>query len=101
MERLLAPLWTFGSSSDSGVTTALSGILLVVVGFGMYFLPCVVAAGRRVHRVGGIAVLNILLGWTVIGWIGALLWAVSAETEQEAKLRETALSNMAQMNRLY
>ena len=41
-----------------------------------YFLPSVVAAVRVTKRGGAIFLLNLLLGWTVIGWIIALVWAV-------------------------
>ncbi|HEY0264973.1 MAG TPA: superinfection immunity protein [Granulicella sp.] len=41
----------------------------------LYFLPTILAAHRG-HRVTGILVLNVLVGWTCIGWIALLLWAV-------------------------
>ena len=44
-----------------------------------YFLPTIIAIIRGKNNAGGIFVLNFLLGWTVIGWVGALLWALSAD----------------------
>jgi len=44
---------------------------------GIYFLPTGVAIGRKGRD--GIIMLNLLLGWTVIGWIIALVWALAAE----------------------
>ncbi len=41
----------------------------------LYFLPTLVAV-RRGHPVAGILVLNLLFGWTVIGWAALLLWSV-------------------------
>jgi hypothetical protein len=41
----------------------------------LYFLPWVVAAARHHHNVMAIAVLNVLLGWTLLGWVIALVWA--------------------------
>ena len=41
----------------------------------LYFLPTLVAASRG-HGVTGILVLNLLFGWTVIGWFAMLLWAL-------------------------
>lgn len=43
----------------------------------LYFLPSVVGEKKRNAR--AILVLNIFLGWTVIGWIVALIWAVTVE----------------------
>jgi hypothetical protein len=61
---------------------ALSAVVqvAVVVAFAaLYFAPTY-AAARRAHpnRVG-IFLLNLLLGWTVIGWIAALLWAITVQ----------------------
>lgn len=43
-----------------------------------YMLPWAVAATRGKTNSGGIAVLNLLTGWTFIGWIVALAMAASA-----------------------
>lgn len=47
----------------------------VVLLVGGYFLPTIVARAQRNHQVVAIFVLNLLLGWTVVGWIVALVWA--------------------------
>ena len=44
----------------------------------LYFLPTIVASNRG-HRVAGILLLNLFLGWTVIGWILMMLWALLSE----------------------
>jgi hypothetical protein len=41
----------------------------------MYFLPTIIAAHRG-HSVAGILILNLFLGWTVIGWFALLLWSL-------------------------
>lgn len=48
--------------------------ILTIVTVG-YFLPWAVAASRGKSNSGAIAVVNFLLGWTVIGWIIALVMA--------------------------
>ena len=48
-------------------------------GFVMYFLPTIIAAVRSKRDVVSIAVLNIFLGWTLIGWIVALVWALKED----------------------
>ncbi len=53
-------------------------VLLAVVTLG-YLLPTTVA-GIRNHKNGaGIFLLNLLLGWTILGWIAALVWSVSSQ----------------------
>jgi nitric oxide reductase large subunit len=43
----------------------------------IYLLPTLVGRGKR--NAVAIAVLNIMLGWTVVGWIAALVWACTAD----------------------
>lgn len=69
-----------------------TGFLIIL--FAAYFIPIYVAYGRKVNRPAGIVVLNILLGWCVIGWIAALIWAIAAETRYQAQLREAAYRQM-------
>ena len=52
-------------------------VLSLLVTVVLYCLPIIVALSRQHPSVGGITVVDLLLGWTVIGWIGALAWACS------------------------
>jgi hypothetical protein len=45
-------------------------------GFVFYFLPAIIAFARRKRDTGGILLLNFFLGWTAIGWVIALVWAL-------------------------
>jgi hypothetical protein len=49
------------------------------IGFAMYFLPSIVAIARNKRDTTAILLLNIFLGWSVIGWIVALVWAVKTD----------------------
>lgn len=50
-------------------------VLLVVVGLPLYLTPSIVAFRRRRANRVPIAILNVVLGWTIWGWVGSLLWA--------------------------
>ena len=39
----------------------------------LYFAPAIVAAARHTHNATAILLLNLFLGWTVIGWFAAHL----------------------------
>ena len=41
----------------------------------LYFLPTIVASHRG-HNVTGVFILNLLFGWTIIGWWAILIWAL-------------------------
>jgi len=53
----------------------LISLLLIIAIGGVYFIPYIVARRRKHHNAEAIGVLNLLLGWTAIGWIVALIWA--------------------------
>ena len=44
-------------------------------GFVLYFLPTIIAAIKSKRDTVAILLLNLFLGWSVIGWIVALVWA--------------------------
>jgi hypothetical protein len=48
--------------------------ICAVVSF-LYFLPWAIAATRGRPNTGGVFVVNLLVGWTLIGWIIALVMA--------------------------
>ena len=54
-------------------------LLVMLVVFVPYFLPTIIAVSRKKTNIVGIVLTNVLLGWTVVGWIIALVWAVSTE----------------------
>jgi hypothetical protein len=45
---------------------------------GLYIAPLIIATVRDHHRLPWIGLLNFAAGWTVVGWIGALVWSVTA-----------------------
>lgn len=55
---------------------------LVILGLGLYFLPTIFAFIREKSNAGAILALNLFLGWTLIGWVVSLVWALSAENKQ-------------------
>jgi hypothetical protein len=50
------------------------GLLFIIVGVLIYFLPSII--GRNHKQLSSILALNLLLGWTFVGWVIALVWAV-------------------------
>jgi len=49
-------------------------IALISMAF-FYFIPAFIAKGKR--NAQSIFFLNLLLGWTILGWIAALIWALT------------------------
>ena len=62
-------------------TTENYGLLIVIGFFALYFAPSIMAYKRNKHNKGAILTLNTLLGWTLLGWVVALIWAESKDSE--------------------
>jgi hypothetical protein len=60
-------------------TTVIVLVLILVI----YMLPTLVAYSREHPHRAVLAVFNIFLGWTLIGWIAVFLWAALAPAEEQ------------------
>jgi hypothetical protein len=66
------------ASSDGG--DPVKGLFIIGVTLSGYFLPSIIGFGREhQHRVP-ILLVNLFLGWTLIGWVAALVWAAMPVT---------------------
>ena len=45
----------------------------------IYFVPTIIAVLKRKRNWLAIFLVNLFFGWTVIGWILALIWSVMHE----------------------
>jgi Superinfection immunity protein len=50
----------------------------------LFFFGFVVAEQRKHNAVLNIMVINLWLGWTVIGWLATLIWACNWDVEGAA-----------------
>lgn len=57
-----------------------SGIVVLI--FIVYFVPFLIANHRHHKNQVPIFFLNLIFGWTIIGWVGALVWASMAENRR-------------------
>ena len=57
------------------IVAILVGVLLIVAGIVLYFLPSIIAYKKGHANKGIILLINFLLGWTFLGWAGSLVWA--------------------------
>jgi Superinfection immunity protein len=54
-------------------------IAFIIVAIVLYFLPSLIAAERKKKQRAVIFCVNLFFGFTGIGWVGALIWAVVRE----------------------
>lgn len=78
-------------------------VALAVVG-ALYFLPALLADRRHRHDLLIIAMFNALLGWTVLGWVLALVWSLQPNPPQDlggqTKVRTRRLGMLSFSRRL-
>jgi Superinfection immunity protein len=65
----------------------LLAVFFPIFGFGfvLYFLPSIIALARSKRDAVSIFVLNLFLGWTAIGWVIALVWALRTDVPAVAR----------------
>jgi Superinfection immunity protein len=70
-----------GQRSRAGTERPLIPVLIILLGMSflvfLYFLPSLVALSRGHENRVAIFALNLLAGWTFIGWVAALVWALT------------------------
>ncbi len=68
MHEMMINTWDFGMPM-------VTMWLMMIVAVALYFMPTIVAGYRRHSSLFLILVLNVLLGWTMLGWLLLLIWA--------------------------
>ena len=64
----------------------LIGALIIVV----YFVPALIAKQRDTENVEAIFLVNLVFGWTMLGWIAALLWAIFEKLKVKSAIDSSA-----------
>jgi hypothetical protein len=74
---LVAYSWSMGQIAPDGLNVfgKFVATLFFLVAPALYLLPTIEAWLRKHPNLGGIALVNIFLGWSLIGWVVALVWA--------------------------
>ena len=75
---MIATLLKLAAAETGESGSMLVGILVLGLGVFFYFLPTIIAGHRGHPNMSPIWVVNLLLGWTVLGWVVALAWSLTA-----------------------
>jgi type VI protein secretion system component VasK len=62
-------------------------LFLCAAALFIYLFPSLMAIKRDAAGRAGVIVVNLFLGWTLIGWVVALAWAASGETRRQREGR--------------
>ncbi len=69
--------YSIASVNKSWTVTKIVALIVAIV-TGLYMLPWAIAALRDVRH-WGVFWVNLLLGWTIIGWVIALVMALRSQ----------------------
>ena len=64
------------------ILQALIFILVAVLIIGLYFLPSLTAKMNHKKNAQSVMVINLFLGWTLLGWVIALAMAAGQDAEE-------------------
>jgi len=59
----------------------ITGLIILAIVGTIYFLPTIAAYHAKKRNREAIALLNFFLGWTMIGWLIALIWAATKDAK--------------------
>jgi hypothetical protein len=68
-----------GATAAAGAALSLGFLILVAIGLLSYFIPTIIAVLRKHSQLVPIIAVNVLLGWSVLGWIAALVWSLTSD----------------------
>jgi len=63
------------------------GLVVLLIAALIYLLPGIIAFRRHHHNAVAILVFDLLLGWTFLGWVLALVWALTEVRRREDRQR--------------
>jgi hypothetical protein len=65
-------------------------LIVLAVVLILYFLPTIIANNRGHQNTSGVFIINLLLGWSVVGWVIALVMAAGSVQQAAPASREEA-----------
>jgi hypothetical protein len=65
------------SHTGLGIVAILVLLVIGVAVVALHFLPGIIATRRHHRSALAIWLVNIFFGWTLIGWVIALVWALN------------------------
>ncbi len=78
-------LAALGSAGTGDLARASTFVVLALLGVALYLLPSAIAALRHHRDRTAVLALNVLAGWTAIGWLVALVWSLLAGEARRAE----------------
>ena len=72
---------------------SLAAILVLLFVIAVYLIPTIIAFARGHASKWGIGVLNIVLGWSLVFWVVALIWSLSNKGQSQTTIVNVGSGN--------
>ena len=72
---------------------SLAAILVMLFVLAVYLIPTIIAFARGHASKWGIGVLNIVLGWSLVFWVVALIWSLSNKGQSQTTIVNVGSGN--------
>ncbi len=69
-------IFSFAVASGTNMAAMLMLPVFVIASLWLYFLPSIEAYRRKHENTQSILIVNLFFGWTLIGWVFSLVWAI-------------------------
>ena len=60
----------------------IAGFIILIVSLIIYLLPSLIACERNHLNQIPILIINLFLGWTLIGWVLCLAWSLTNDSKK-------------------
>ena len=60
-------------------------VCLFAISVVIYFLPAIIGKNRGINSSGALFFVNLISGWTLIGWLICFLWATTGATRAQTR----------------
>ena len=68
-----------GLARHDAYLVAPAHLIVSMIGLALYLLPAALAWHRNCEATVWITLVDVLLGWTVLGWVVSIWWAVKGK----------------------
>jgi cell division protein FtsW (lipid II flippase) len=86
------------ADSSTAAGGAIGGLIFLCALLAAYMIPTIVAHVRHVKDFGSVVVVNVLLGWTFIGWVVALAMAMRTPPVTDIRITKMDINSAYPQN---
>ncbi len=74
-------------------------LIIIVSVLLIYFLPSIIAVKKDHKNMASILLINMFLGWSLIGWLVAIVWAI--KKTESVVIATSNVSNADELEKLH